>query len=62
MGDWYAVLREQDDHDWGTGSEFYGEAVAMVKKLHQDGYQDAYIAVIEDGPDPICINEIRDID
>lgn len=52
MDKWYAIQRDTDD-DWGTGSESYEEAVEMLRK---QGY--GLIAVIEDGPDPICVQEI----
>lgn len=53
---WYAVMRDNDDNDWGSGSYDYDEAVEMVQKYIQDG---GYIAVIEEGNDPICVEEIR---
>ena len=57
---WYAVMRDRDDDDWGTGSRDYDEAVRMAQALRDDGYSDAYIAVIDDGDDPICTDEITD--
>ena len=51
---WYAVMRDNDDDDWGTGSYSLDEAKEMVKK-----YPDGYIAVIDEGNDPICVREIR---
>lgn len=53
---WYAVMRDNDDNDWGSGSYDYDEAVAMVQKYIPDG---GYIAVINEGNDPICVEEIR---
>ena len=53
---WYAVMRDNDDNDWGSGSYDYDEAVEMVQKYIPDG---GYIAVIEEGSDPICVEEIR---
>lgn len=53
---WYAVMRDNDDNDWGSGSYDYNEAVEMVQKYIPDG---GYIAVIEEGNDPICVEEIR---
>ena len=53
---WYAVMRDNDDNDWGSGSYNYDEAVEMVQKYIPDG---GYIAVIEEGNDPICVEEIR---
>ena len=51
---WYAVMVDDDDIDWGTGSYDLDEAMEMVKK-----YPEGYIAVIEEGNDPICVDEIR---
>lgn len=56
MKKWFAVMRDADDNDWGTGSYDYDEAVKMVRPYIPDG---GYIAVIEEGNDPICIEEIR---
>ena len=57
MAKWYAVEMNRDDNDWGTGSYCYSEAVCMAIMFGHD----AYIAVIEDGKDPICVEEIHDI-
>ena len=53
---WYAVMRDADDKDWGTGSYNYEEAVEMAQQYIPDG---GYIAVIKEGNDPICVEEIR---
>ena len=53
---WYAVMRDNDDNDWGSGSYDYAEAVERVQKYIPDG---GYSAVIEEGNDPICVEEIR---
>lgn len=52
---WYAVMQDNEDTDWGTGSYDLAEAREMLKD-----YPDGYIAVIEEGSDPICVDEIRD--
>lgn len=52
---WYAVMQDNEDTDWGTGSYDLAEAKEMLK-----AYPDGYIAVIEEGDDPICVEEIRD--
>lgn len=52
---WYAVMRDNDDNDWGTGSYDYDAALAMVQQYLPEGY----IAVIEDGVNPVCVREIR---
>lgn len=51
---WYAVMQDDDDNDWGTGSYDLDEAQEMVKK-----YPEGYIAVIDEGGDPVCVNVIR---
>lgn len=56
MKKWYAVMKDNDDTDWGFGSFDLDEAMDMVKPYIVDG---GYIAVIDDGNDPVCIDEIR---
>jgi hypothetical protein len=56
---WYAVMMDNDDNDWGTGSYDLSEAEAKVESLKEQGYEDAYIAVIDESGDPICVEEIR---
>ena len=51
---WYAIQKNTEDNDWGTGSHEYSEAVRMAK---EQGC--TIIAVIEEGNDPICIEEIE---
>lgn len=51
---WYAVLRDREDNDWGYGSYDRKEA----EKMALDMGAEAYIAVIEDGDNPICVEEI----
>ena len=51
---WYAVLRDQDDNDWGTGSYDYDTAVEMAKAYGEE----ARIAVIQEGSGPVCIDVI----
>ncbi len=50
---WYAVERDEEDNDWGTGSYDLDEAKEMAKE-----YDDGRIAVIEEGNDPICVDII----
>jgi hypothetical protein len=57
---WYAVMRDLEDNDWGTGFHTLEEAVREVKEQRALGRKDAYIAVIDDGDDPVCIEEIHD--
>lgn len=59
---WYAVMRDSDDNDWGYGSHDKTEAINMTLEMRIKGYPDAYIAVISDEEDSICIEEIHDID
>ena len=62
---WYAVLRDREDNDWGTGSFDPEEAKTMAKE-HENGF----IAVIDanyddDGnatTDGECIEEIMQED
>ncbi len=56
--DWYAVMMDHDDIDWGTGSFDQYEAERMVCK-NLDIYPDGYIAIIR-GDD--CIAEISQDD
>ena len=53
---WYAVMKDTEDNDWGFGSFNLKEAKEMVKQYIKDG---GYIAVIDEGADPVCIDEIR---
>lgn len=53
---WYAVMKDADDNDWGYGSYDKDEAIKMAKAFNSP---DAYIAVIEEGNDPICVDEIH---
>lgn len=57
MAKWYAVMANANDDDWGTGSYCYDEAICMA---HTFG-PDAYIAVIEEGADKVCVEEIHDL-
>lgn len=57
---WYAVQRDTED-DWGSGSYSLDEAMQMLRKLRED-YPDALIAVIRQGGDPLCIDEIREVE
>lgn len=51
---WYAVMTDNEDNDWGYGSHNLKEAEEMVKM-----YPNGYIAVIAEGSNPVCIDEIR---
>lgn len=65
---WYAILMDNEDNDWGTGSFDLTEAESRVMKYRANGCPDAYIAVIDanfdaDGnptTDGLCIEEIRE--
>lgn len=54
---WHAVMKDREDNDWGYGSHDLEEAKKMVAPFIEDG---GYIAVIEDGDDPICVDEITE--
>lgn len=59
---WYAVMRDADDNDWGTGSFNLHDAAEMVREYRRDGDPDAYIAVIDVScDDALCIDELHDI-
>ena len=51
---WYAVMANREDTDWGTGSYDLEEAKAKCR----DYGAEAYIAVIAEGENPVCIEEI----
>ena len=57
---WYAVMTGPDDTDWGTGSYVFSEAKDKAISYRESGYPDAYIAVISDDDDPICVREIHE--
>ena len=57
---WFALMTGPDDQDWGTGTHDKEEAIARLREMRAD-YPDAYIAVIMEGRDPVCVDEIRDI-
>lgn len=50
---WYALQTSADDNDWGTGT--YDREEAIIKAQTGNYYR---IAVIEEGPDPICVSEL----
>lgn len=54
MSIWYAALRDREDNDWGYGSD----SLKKAERMALDMGPDAYIAVIEDGYDPVCVREI----
>ena len=57
---WYAAMMDNEDTDWGYGSEDNNTAIEMVRQFWNDRYLDAYIAVIDlSGKEPMCIKEIR---
>ena len=51
---WYAVMRDRDDDDWGYGSYNLDEAKQMARNYGDE----AYIAVIDEGDNPVCVEEI----
>lgn len=64
---WYAVVRDEDDNDWGEGSFELPIALAMCRYIHDVDELEPHICVIdakynaEGHPtaDPVCINEIH---
>lgn len=57
---WYAVMMDNDDQDWGTGSYDKSDAIKLCREYRAD-YPDAYIAVIEEGAVPVCIDVIKEV-
>ena len=55
---WYAVMLYSDDNDWGYGSDDRDEALKMLEACREK-YPESYIAVIDDGDGPICIDIIK---
>ena len=47
MKKWYAVLRSEDDADWGYGSYSKKNAAKMVRTAPRAGDKESYIAVID---------------
>lgn len=58
---WYACMMDLEDNDWGTGSYDLDEAMAKVRSWRSNGHPDAYIAVISQDHDDVCVEEIHDI-
>lgn len=56
---WYAVMRDREDNDHGTGSFDLDEALRMAREYRQIGDEEAYIALI-DPKDDYCIDEMHD--
>ena len=54
---WYAIMRDSEDSDWGYGSNDKDEAIKKALDMREKN-PDVYIAVISDGDNPTCINEI----
>lgn len=60
-GYWYAVLIDRDDDDWSEGSYDLDEARRKLARLKADGYDEAYIAVIDNNTtNPVCVEEIHE--
>ena len=55
---WYAVMEDRNDTDWGYGSYDRQEAESMALEMGPD----AYIAVINNEGDPVCVEEISQED
>ena len=56
---WYAVMMDNEDTDHGTGSFNKREAVKKAKWYRENGYPDAYIALIDPEED-FCFDEMRE--
>lgn len=59
---WYAVMKDENDTDWGYGSFRKKEAAKMVRDLKKKGYDNAYIEVVItiDGIGT-CVEKIYDV-
>ena len=55
---WYAVMEDRNDTDWGYGSYDRQEAEKMALEMGPE----AYIAVINNEGDPVCVEEISQED
>ena len=56
---WFAVMLDNEDSDHGLGFYQKEKAVKFTKNLRNDGYPEAYIAVVDDSDD-FTVEEIRD--
>ena len=56
MPTWYAVLMDEEDNDWGTGSHDKGTARDIAIWMGAK-----YVATIADGRDPICV-EVEEVE
>ena len=54
---WFAVMMDREDQDWGWGSADLSEAKAMLREALKRN-PEAYIVVIDDGSDPVAVDEI----
>ena len=59
MAFWYAVCRDNEDTDWGYGSNDIIVAKAMAQNIQRNGNPNAGIVVVDDGDDSIAINEFQ---
>ena len=55
---WFAVMSDVNDDDWGTGSF----DLETAKEMARDMGKDAYIAVIADGRNHVCIGTITELE
>lgn len=54
MKTWYAAVMDREDNDWGYGSYDLEKAKKMARKLGKG----SLVIVIDDGNDPIAVDEI----
>lgn len=57
---WYAVMKNREDTDWGTGSDDFDKAKAMAARLRAD-HPEAFVLVIDVSGDPVVVEEIWDL-
>lgn len=56
---WYAVMRDREDTDHGTGSFDREKAISMALQYRASGDTETYVAMI-DPKDDYCIDEMHD--
>ena len=59
MAKWYAFQQDREDNDWGDGTYSWDEAVAWLEEQHADGNDEAIVATIEEGDEPVCVDETK---
>ena len=58
LGYWFAVLKDEGDNDYGTGSYNLHEAYEISRQYNPSTVQ---IAIIDENNDPVCIDIFRPV-